>query len=111
MQDGRWRFSTRAGRNVGVARAAGRAGDCGKVDRRREESPGDGEMIERPTGIIRTLPSLYGDASVGAKKYQRSIACLEAGSIPAIYIALQSIPKVDVLHMYLLIEGKITLRM
>ena len=68
-------------------------------------------MIGRPTGIIRTLPSLCCDASVGAKKYQRSIACLEAGSIPAIYIAVQSIPKVDVLHMYLLIEGKITLRM
>jgi len=27
----------------------------------------------RPTGIIRTLPSLYGDESVGAKRYAASI--------------------------------------
>lgn len=68
-------------------------------------------MIERPTGIIRTLPSLYGDSSIGAKRYQRSVAMLEAGSIPAIYIALQSVPKVEVLHLYLLIEGEIQLRL
>lgn len=67
--------------------------------------------IERPTGIIRTLPSLYGNASVGAKRYQRSVALLEAGQIPAIYIALQCMPRHDVLHLYLLIEGEIQLRM
>ena len=66
---------------------------------------------EQPTGIIRTLPSLYGNASVGAKRYRRSIALLERGSIPAIYIALQSVPKIDVLHLYLLIEGHVQLRM
>ena len=67
--------------------------------------------MERPTGIIRTLPSIYGDASEGAKRYRRSIAMLEAGHDVTIYIALQSIPKNEVLHMYLLIEGKIQLRL
>lgn len=65
----------------------------------------------RPTGIIRTLPSLYGDASVGARRYQQSITLLEQGRIPAIYIALQSIPRQEVLHLYLLIEGHIRLRL
>lgn len=68
-------------------------------------------MKERPTGIIRTLPSLYGDASVGAKRYRDSIAALARGRIEAIYIALQAIPKVEVLHLYLLIEGEIQVRL
>lgn len=66
---------------------------------------------ERPTGIIRTLPSLYGDASVGAKRYQASIKLLEQERIPAIYIALQAIPKVEVLHIYLLVDGEIQCRL
>lgn len=70
----------------------------------------------RPTGIIRTLPSLYNgtngkEASVGFIRYQKSIKHLEARKIPAIYIALQAIPKQEVLHMYLLIEGEIRVRM
>src|SRR5262245_576403 len=68
-------------------------------------------MKERPTGIIRTLPSLYGDASKGARRYKRSIGMLEAGNLEAIYIALQSIPKVEVLQLYLLIEGRIEVRL
>lgn len=68
-------------------------------------------MISRPTGIIRTLPSLYGDASVGAMRYMRSVELLEQERIPAIYIALAQMPKVEVLHMYLLIEGEIKLRL
>jgi hypothetical protein len=66
---------------------------------------------ERPTGIIRTLPSLYGDASEGAKNYQRSIKLLEAERIPAIYIALSAMPKIEVLYMYLLIEGFVQVRL
>lgn len=70
----------------------------------------------RPTGIIRTLPSIYNgtddkEASVGFKRYQASLKALEAGKLPAIYIALQAIPKQDVLHMYLLIEGEIRVRL
>lgn len=67
--------------------------------------------INRPTGIIRTLPSLYGDASIGARRYKKSIAFLERGSIEAIYIAMQATPKHDVLYMYLLIEGHIDVRL
>lgn len=80
--------------------------------------PGD-----RPTGIIRTLPSLYGqraafgasinsrEESVGARRYRESLRLLESGRIGAIYIALQCIPKHDVLHMYLLVDGSIDVRL
>jgi len=68
-------------------------------------------MDKRPTGIIRTLPSLYGNESIGAKRYRRSIGLLEAGGIEAIYIALSAKPTVDVLHMYLLVEGQIQVRL
>ena len=70
-----------------------------------------GVRSERPTGIIRTLPSLYGDSSVGAKRYGKSIELLEKGRLPAIFIALQCMPRLDVLHLYLLIEGKIHVRL
>ena len=69
------------------------------------------KRVIRPTGIIRTLPSLYGDASIGAKKYKKSIEFLEAGHLEAIYIALQAIPKYDVLHIYLLVDGEIQVRL
>jgi hypothetical protein len=69
-------------------------------------------MKERPTGIIRTLPSLYmDDKNVGHRKYRRSVAALEGGQIEAIYIALAAVPTQEVLHMYLLIEGEIKLRL
>jgi hypothetical protein len=68
-------------------------------------------MKERPTGIIRTLPSLDGDTSAGARRYRTSIEGLERGLIPAIYIALPSVPRIDVLHMYLLVEGHIQVRL
>lgn len=65
---------------------------------------------ERPTGIIRTLPSLYDKDGVGGRAFRRSIHELETGRLEAIKIALQAIPKYDVLHLYLLIEGQIILR-
>jgi hypothetical protein len=68
--------------------------------------------MNRPTGIIRTLPSLYNDdKNQGFRRYVRSIKELESGVIPAIYIAMAQLPKIEVLHMYLLIEGKIRVRM
>ena len=66
---------------------------------------------ERPTGIVRTLPSLYGDASVGAKRYKMSLRLLELAQVPAIYIALASQPRIEVLHMYLVIEGRVDVRL
>jgi hypothetical protein len=82
-----------------------------------------GRASERPTGIIRTLPSLYGqraafaasvnsrEESIGAKRYRQSMKLLEAGKLEAIYIALQAIPRFDVLHLYLLIDGRIDARL
>lgn len=67
---------------------------------------------ERPTGIIRTLPSLYNDPeNVGRKRYEASMKALKAGRLDSIRIALQSVPKFDVLHIYLLIEGEIKVRL
>jgi hypothetical protein len=36
---------------------------------------------------------------------------LERGSIEAIYIALQCKPRVEVLHMYLLVNGRVEVRL
>lgn len=69
-------------------------------------------MKERPSGIIRTLPSLYSDRNeVAHDRMKRSIEDLAAGRIPAVYIALSQKPKIEVLHMYLVIGNKITVRM
>jgi hypothetical protein len=65
---------------------------------------------ERPTGIVRALPSLR-KGSKGRRRYEASLAGLERGLIPAIYIALQHKPRVEVLHIYLLIEGRIDVRL
>jgi hypothetical protein len=68
-------------------------------------------MTGRASGIIRTLPSLYGDASAGARRYRSSIEQLERGRIPAIYIALPCVPRLPVLHIYLVVEGHIDVRL
>jgi hypothetical protein len=69
-------------------------------------------MPDRPTGIIRTLPSLYNDGgNIGFRRYVRSIRELETEKIPAIYIAMAQMPKIEVLHMYLLIEGFVRVRL
>ena len=69
-------------------------------------------LKERPTGIIRTLPSLYADPeNIGRKRYEASMKALAAGKLDCIYVALQSIPKIEVLHIYLLIEGEIKVRL
>lgn len=66
----------------------------------------------RPTGIIRTLPNLYaGKNEVAHDRMLRSYEDLASGRIPAIYIALSQKPKIEVLHLYVLIEGKIICRM
>lgn len=67
---------------------------------------------DRPTGIIRTLPNLYaGKDNVAHERMLTSLEALAAGTIPAIYIALAQKPTVEVLHLYLLIEGKIICRL
>jgi hypothetical protein len=67
-------------------------------------------MTIRPTGIIRTLPSLE-PGHIGRDRYEASIKGLERGLIPAIYIALQSVPRIEVLHIYLLMEGRVEVRL
>lgn len=44
----------------------------------------------QPIGIIRTLPSLYGDKAVGAKRYRMSL---------------------QILYLYLIVEGKVDVRL
>lgn len=82
-----------------------------------------GPRSARPTGIIRTLPSLYGqraafgasinsrDESIGAKRYRAAIKELEKNDEAVIAIALQCMPKIEVLHMYLIVDGEITVRL
>ncbi|MBX3267055.1 MAG: hypothetical protein KF831_10145 [Acidobacteria bacterium] len=68
--------------------------------------------MNRPTGIIRTLPNLYADRDrVAHSRMLKSLELLAADKIEAIYIALAQVPTKDVLHLYLLIEGKIICRM
>jgi len=64
-------------------------------------------MINKPTGIIRTLPTING----GRENFERSLALLKAGHNITIYVALQSVPKNEVLHLYLLVEGFVVVRM
>lgn len=67
---------------------------------------------QRPTGIIRTLPNLYADrAQVAHDRMKSAIGDLSAGRIPAVYIALSQKPKIEVLHMYLVIGNAIFVRM
>ncbi len=68
--------------------------------------------MNRPTGIIRTLPNLYaGRNNVAHKRMLKSMELLAADKIEAIFIAMAQQPKHDVLHLYLLIEGRIICRM
>ncbi len=67
-------------------------------------------MKERATGIIRTLPSLE-PGHVGRLRYEEAIASIENGEETTIYIALAQKPTVEVLHIYLLIEGEVRVRL
>lgn len=67
-------------------------------------------MKKRPTGIIRTLPSLQ-PGNIGKDRYEASIKALEKGKDIQIYIALSSIPKMEVLHMYLIVGGQVECRL
>lgn len=74
------------------------------------------ERPARPTGVIRCLP--YFGAQTASdeamnKAYERMMAALKAlerGERDVLYIAFAKKPVVEVLHCYLLIEGKIVVR-
>lgn len=73
-------------------------------------------MKERPTGIIRTLPYFGAETASDEamnKAYERmmrAFACMESGEDASIHIALAQKPTIEVLHCYLLLEGKIVVR-
>lgn len=67
-------------------------------------------MIARPTGIIRTLPTLYGNASEAKRKFEQSLTLVESGKLSHFFVTMQAIPKIDVLHLYILVEGFIRVR-
>lgn len=70
-------------------------------------------MNEPPTGIIRTLPKCYADPESEAYAgYTRSVAAIERDTLgnTHFYIALAQRPVHEVLHLYVLIAGKIELR-
>lgn len=68
-------------------------------------------LAQPPTGIIRTLPSLYADkANVGHRAYQRTMANMESDPEAVMFIALAQQPKHDLLHLYILIGGVIEAR-
>lgn len=64
---------------------------------------------DRPTGIIRTLPTL--DKDGGHRRYVEALRHIEEGGDGVIYIALPAKPRLEVLHMYLLVGGRIEVRL
>lgn len=68
-------------------------------------------MKDRPTGIIRTLPTIYADdENVAMQRMNRSINRMLKGKREFIYIFLDQKPKIDVLHLYVLVKGRILWR-
>jgi hypothetical protein len=67
--------------------------------------------MERPAGIIRTLPTTYADSEhLAFQRMERSISRIRNGLKEYSYIALQAIPKYEVLYLYVLINGEIRYR-
>jgi hypothetical protein len=73
-------------------------------------------MKSRPTGVIRTLPYFGAETASDEaqnKAYGRMMAALkdlERGARDTLYIAFAQKPTVEVLHCYLLVEGKVIVR-
>lgn len=67
--------------------------------------------MNRPTGIIRTLPTLYGGKAFAAKsQFERSLRELDAGRMEFFYVTMQAVPRIEVIHMYILVEGFVRVR-
>jgi hypothetical protein len=68
-------------------------------------------MNEPPTGIVRTLPSLYADPkSDGHRQYRATRSRMQRDPDATMAIALAQQPKHEVIHIYLVIGGKIDAR-
>lgn len=64
----------------------------------------------RPTGIIRTLPTLYGNAGDAKAQFERTLELIAAGEMEFFYVTMQAMPRTPVLHLYILVEGFIRVR-
>ena len=64
-----------------------------------------------PTGLIRTLPAIYADLTSSAGRgFAMSLAAMETDEEACFFIALAQKPKVELLHLYVLIGGRIRVR-
>lgn len=76
------------------------------------------KKLERPTGIIRTLPYFGAkdsehNATTHNRAYRhmmRSLKAVESGAIECFYVAFPSRPTTTVLHCYLIVGGKVRVR-
>ena len=69
-------------------------------------------MKTPPTGFIRTLPPFYADEKHKAgRAHRRALKRLETDESAYLYIALSQQPRQEVLYVYLLIAGKINVRL
>ncbi|HEY0171151.1 MAG TPA: hypothetical protein VGB98_09010 [Pyrinomonadaceae bacterium] len=73
-------------------------------------------MRNRPTGVIRTLPYFGAETASDEamnKAHARmldALKALESGERDVLYIAFAQRPTVEVLHCYLIVEGKVIVR-
>lgn len=67
--------------------------------------------IDRPTGIIRTLPGHAQEYEFARGKMMRSYQALAEERIESIYVAIAQKPTKPVLHIYMLVGGEIICRM
>jgi hypothetical protein len=67
--------------------------------------------MDRPTGIIRTLPTIYADSEhLAMQRMERSIDRMMRGLKETIHIFLDQKPTLDVLYLYILVNGTIRYR-
>jgi hypothetical protein len=68
-------------------------------------------LVLPPTGIIRTLPQVYADPKHDARiNYLASCRALDQDEDYTIAFCLASQPKLDLLHVYVIIDGEIDAR-
>jgi hypothetical protein len=66
---------------------------------------------EPPTGIIRTLPAIYANpAHLACKNYRACLDLMATDPDVVWFMALAKKPKLDFLHVYVLIAGRIEAR-
>lgn len=64
----------------------------------------------RPIGIVRTLPTHYGDPGLAKEAFEDALANLASGDADHFYVFLSQKPKHDVAYLYILVEGLVRVR-